>query len=180
MDSCNFEVFNKFTCQFLFQIAEPKPRDLKAVLQNLRADFLNAVYFRRGLTCTLGLTNDLIDSGQPRAKPHLRKTKLNHALKTVFFSPRSVDHRLSSPWLSHMMQAFFFSRLLFDQLNIHSYGLICLKRRRTNVSKVLSCFLTSNIIQLLFIFPGLTRSTLTASACVRLYNISKIHAFPMF
>ena len=30
--------------------------------------FLNAVYFRRGLTCTLGLTNDLIDGGQPRAK----------------------------------------------------------------------------------------------------------------
>ena len=28
--------------------------------------------------------------------------------------------------------------------------------------------------------PGLTRSTLTASACVRLYNISKMHAFPMF
>ena len=27
--------------------------------------------------------------------------------------------------------------------------------------------------------PGLTRSTLTASACVRLYNISKMHAFPM-
>ena len=28
--------------------------------------------------------------------------------------------------------------------------------------------------------PGLTRSTLTASACVRLYNISKMHAFRMF
>ena len=26
--------------------------------------------------------------------------------------------------------------------------------------------------------PGLTRSTLTASTCVRLYNISKMHAFP--
>ena len=26
--------------------------------------------------------------------------------------------------------------------------------------------------------PGLTRSTLTASACVRLYNISKMRAFP--
>ena len=33
-----------------------------------RADFLNAVYFRRGLTCTLGLKNDLIHGGQPRAK----------------------------------------------------------------------------------------------------------------
>ena len=33
-----------------------------------RADFLNAFYFRRGLTCTLGLANDLIDGGQLRAK----------------------------------------------------------------------------------------------------------------
>ena len=33
-----------------------------------RAVFLNAVYCRQGLTCTLGLTNDLIHSGQPRAK----------------------------------------------------------------------------------------------------------------
>ena len=31
-------------------------------------DFLNAIYFRRGLTCTLGLTNNLIDGGQPRDK----------------------------------------------------------------------------------------------------------------
>ena len=36
--------------------------------QTLWADSLNAVYFCRGLTCTLGLTNDLIDGGQPRAK----------------------------------------------------------------------------------------------------------------
>ena len=28
--------------------------------------------------------------------------------------------------------------------------------------------------------PGLTRSTLAASAFVRLYDISKLHAFPMF
>ena len=34
----------------------------------LWAGYINAVYFRRGLTCTLGLTNDLIDGGQPRAK----------------------------------------------------------------------------------------------------------------
>ena len=27
---------------------------------------------------TLGLTNDLIDGSQPRAKPHLRKAKPNH------------------------------------------------------------------------------------------------------
>ena len=33
----------------------------------LRVDFINAVYFR-GLTCTLGLSNDFIDGGQPRAK----------------------------------------------------------------------------------------------------------------
>ena len=35
---------------------------------NLWADILDAVYFSRGLMCTLGLTNDLIDSGEPRAK----------------------------------------------------------------------------------------------------------------
>ena len=35
---------------------------------SLKADFLNAAYFRRSLTCTLGLTNDLIDGGQPRAE----------------------------------------------------------------------------------------------------------------
>ena len=49
--------------------------------QILWADFLNAVYFRRGPTCTFGLTNDLIDGGQPRAKPQLRKAKLYHVLK---------------------------------------------------------------------------------------------------
>ena len=48
---------------------------------------LNAVYFRQSLTCPLGLTSGLIDGGQPRAKPHLRKVKPNHVLKTVF-SPR--------------------------------------------------------------------------------------------
>ena len=47
-------------------------------LQTDWANFLNTVYFRRGLTCTLGLTNDLIDGGQPRAKPHLHKVKPNH------------------------------------------------------------------------------------------------------
>ena len=34
----------------------------------LWANFLNAVLFKRGLKGTIGLTNDLIDSGQPRAK----------------------------------------------------------------------------------------------------------------
>ena len=33
-----------------------------------RAEFLNAVYFRRGLTCTIGLANNLIGGEQPRAK----------------------------------------------------------------------------------------------------------------
>ena len=34
---------------------------------------------------TLGLTNYLIDDGQPRTKPHLhvRKVKPNHFLKTI-------------------------------------------------------------------------------------------------
>ena len=41
------------------------PTDLHS---NTKGQFLNAVYFRRGLTCALGLTNDLIDGGQPRAK----------------------------------------------------------------------------------------------------------------
>ena len=36
--------------------------------KTLRTGYLIAVYFRRGLTCTLGLTNDLTDGGQPRAK----------------------------------------------------------------------------------------------------------------
>ena len=35
------------------------------------------------ITCTLGLTNDLIDSGQARAKLHLCKAKPNHVLKTA-------------------------------------------------------------------------------------------------
>ena len=36
--------------------------------QKLRAEFLNAVYFGRSLTCTLGLIKDLIDDGQPVSK----------------------------------------------------------------------------------------------------------------
>ena len=50
----------------------------------LWANFLYAVYFRQGLMCTLGLTDDLIDGGQPRAKPHLHKAKPNHVLKMCF------------------------------------------------------------------------------------------------
>ena len=63
-----------------------------------RADFFNAVYLRRSLTCTLGLTNNLIDGGQPRAKPHLRKAKPNHVLKIVF-SPRLATI-YQSHWLT--------------------------------------------------------------------------------
>ena len=33
------------------------------------------------------VTNDLIDGGQQRAKPHLCKVKLNYVFKTIF-SPR--------------------------------------------------------------------------------------------
>ena len=46
------------------------------------AGFLNAVYVRQGLMCTLGFTNNLLDSGQLRAKPHLhvRKAKQNLVL----------------------------------------------------------------------------------------------------
>ena len=66
--------------------------------KKVRADFLNVVYFRRGLTCTIGLTNDLIDGGQPTAKLRLRKAKPSHVLKTVF-SPRlaTVYHVVGWP-----------------------------------------------------------------------------------
>ena len=37
----------------------------------------NQSQFKRGSTCALGLTKDLIDGDQPRAKLHLRKAKLN-------------------------------------------------------------------------------------------------------
>ena len=49
-----------------------------------RDDFLNTVYFRRGITCNPGLTNDLIDGGLLRAKPCPLKAKPNHVLKNVF------------------------------------------------------------------------------------------------
>ena len=41
---------------------------LNSKFKRFRADFLNAVYFRLGLTGTLGFANNLIDGGQPRAK----------------------------------------------------------------------------------------------------------------
>ena len=34
--------------------------------------------------CTLGLTNDLIDGGQLRAKPRVHKVKPDHVLKNLF------------------------------------------------------------------------------------------------
>ena len=37
-------------------------------MEDVKGRFLDAVYFRRGITRTLGLTNDLIDGSQPRAK----------------------------------------------------------------------------------------------------------------
>ena len=46
------------------------------IMKYLRTDILNAVYFRRRVTCTLGLTNDLVDSGQPRAKKDFFKCAL--------------------------------------------------------------------------------------------------------
>ena len=52
-----------------------------------------SLHFRRSPTCALGLINNLIDGGQPRAKPRLRKVKPNHVLKTVF-----------SPWLATVYQ----------------------------------------------------------------------------
>ena len=35
---------------------------------NIKSRFLNAVHFRQGLLCTIGLANNLIDSGQLGAK----------------------------------------------------------------------------------------------------------------
>ena len=45
-----------------------------------KADVSNAVYFRQRLTSTLGLTNELIDGGQPRAKAGF-KTRFDFALR---------------------------------------------------------------------------------------------------
>ena len=60
---------------------------------------LNAVYSRQSLIRILGLTNDLINCGQPRAKPHLHKVKLNNVLKPVFLA-QLVGHFLPSRWLT--------------------------------------------------------------------------------
>ena len=50
----------------------------RTVWKTLGTIFLNAVYSRQGLTRTIGLINILIDGGQPRAKPHLRRAKPHH------------------------------------------------------------------------------------------------------
>ena len=44
--------------------------------------------------CALGLTNDLIDGGQLRAKPRLRKAKPKPVLGALF------SYHLSSRWLT--------------------------------------------------------------------------------
>ena len=56
------------SCLFIYLLRVLVFKVRSSVYRTYKADFLNAVYFRRGLTCTLGLTNDLIDGGQPRAK----------------------------------------------------------------------------------------------------------------
>ena len=61
---------------------------------------LNAVYSRQSLIRILGLTNDLINGGQPRAKHHLHKVKLNHVLKPVF---SSVGWPLSTKSLANLL-----------------------------------------------------------------------------
>ena len=93
----NFEIMRVCICNWealdwkLVSSSENNRKCMNRCKENLvfgtetfREIFLNAVYFRRGLTCTLGLTNDLIDGGQPRAKPCLRKAKLSHVLKPGF------------------------------------------------------------------------------------------------
>ena len=48
-------------CQWLFRQNYQGMGNKEALWQRPRVDFLNAVYFRQGLTCTNRLTNDLID-----------------------------------------------------------------------------------------------------------------------
>ena len=51
-----------------YKPGEEQQRLALGVVLNTQCRLFNAVYFRRRLTCTLGLTNDLIDGGQPRVK----------------------------------------------------------------------------------------------------------------
>ena len=78
--SCVDYLVSQLSKELLRSRAQTRSRDTRT----LRANFLNAIYFRRGITCTLGITNALIDGSQPRFKPHLRKAKPNHVLNTVF------------------------------------------------------------------------------------------------
>ena len=66
------------------------------ILTSARTEFLNAVYFRQGLTCTLGLTKNLVDGGQPRAKPHLGKVKPRNPTTTTT-TPRNSTYCLQIP-----------------------------------------------------------------------------------
>ena len=66
----------------------------KDTLWKHRAEFLKAIYFRQSVTCTVGLTNDSIDGGQPRAV-------------CVKWSQITFGHCLSSVWLTQ--ECFFFN-----------------------------------------------------------------------
>ena len=55
----------------------------------IRIDFQTQFILDEVYRVLLGLINNLIDGGQQRDKPHLRKAKPDHVLKTVF-SPRLV------------------------------------------------------------------------------------------
>ena len=48
----------------------------RRIILTLRVDLLIAVYFRRGLTCTLWLANDFIDGGQKWVKKLCMKREL--------------------------------------------------------------------------------------------------------
>ena len=69
-------------------------------LETLRADFFNAVYFRRGLTCTLGLTKDLIDGGQRMAKPCLYVKRSKITVERLFLALGLPASTKFSHWLT--------------------------------------------------------------------------------
>ena len=85
--------------------------------------FVITLYFRRGLTsCTLGLTNDLINAGQPRAKLHLCKATPNHILRT--FGQQLYIKSLVNP-IVHVRvnpkQGPMFKHTFFRQSNVYSW-----------------------------------------------------------
>ena len=122
-----------------------------------RADFLNAVYLRRSLTCILGLTNNLIDGGQLRAKPRLRKVKPNHVLALgytrVHVRPRLTLTAFKTSALSGFQTSGFQCRqisgctshkivvlVLFHEISIHP--LDPLETWGTRSKKISCCTLT--------------------------------------